>query len=105
MIEIPSTKENLSNLFNYWINLYDEKRFPDLEVVYQFVLEEEKIEYPFYLSISKGRAEYCEGQHSNPSITIYSPVSVWLDIASGKLNGTWGWLTRKYRIEGQLKYL
>jgi putative sterol carrier protein len=105
VIEIPSTKENLSNLFNYWINLYDNKRFPDLDVVYQFVLEEEKIKYLFYLSVSKGKAEYGEGQHGNPAITIYSPVSVWLDIASGKLNGTWGWFTRKYRIEGQLKYL
>ena len=105
MIELPSRKENLSILFNYWINLYDNERFPDLDVVYQFVLEEEKIEYHFYLSVSKGKAEYGEGLHSNPAITIYAPVSVWLDIASGKLNGTWGWLTRKYRIEGQLKYL
>ena len=40
MIEIPSTKENLSNFFRYWVNLYDNKRFPDFAAVYQFVLEE-----------------------------------------------------------------
>ncbi len=37
MIEIPSTKDNLSNLFRYWVNLYDNKQFPDFEAVYQFV--------------------------------------------------------------------
>jgi putative NADPH-quinone reductase/putative sterol carrier protein len=105
MIEMPSTKESLSNLFHYWINLYDNKRFPDFEAVYQFVLEEDGETYYFYLSVSEGKAEYGEGKHSNPSITIYSPVSVWLDISSGKLSGTLGWLTRKYRIEGPLYYL
>lgn len=105
MIEIPSTKDNLSNLFRYWVNLYDNKQFPDFEAVYQFVFEEGGKIYHFYLCASKGKAEYGEGEHSNPSITIYSPVSVWLDITSGKLSGVWGWLTRKYRIEGPLYYL
>ncbi len=105
MIEVPSTRENLSRLFRYWSNLYDSKRFPDFKAVYQFVLEEKGETYCFYLAVSGGRAEYGEGKHNSPSITIYSPVSVWLDIVSGKLNGTWGWLTRKYRIKGPLRYL
>ena len=105
MIKIQSTKENLSNLFRYLVNLYDKKKFPDLEVVYQFVLEEDGETYYFYLSVSGGKAEYGEGKHKSPSITVYSPVSVWLDISSGKLSGTGGWLTRKYRIEGPFHYL
>lgn len=105
MIEILSTKENLSNFFHYQVNRYDNKRFPKFEAVYQFVLQEDGKTYYFYLSVSGGKAEYGEGKHSNPTVTIYSPVSVWLDIASGKLNGTWGWLTRKYRIKGPLYYL
>ncbi len=105
MIEIPSTRDNLSNLFRYWVNLYDNERFPDFKVVYQFVLEEEGETYYFYLSVSEGKAKYGEGKHSNPSITIYSPVLVWLDITNGKLSGIYGWLTRKYRIDGPLYYL
>ncbi|MEW6619192.1 MAG: NAD(P)H-dependent oxidoreductase [bacterium] len=105
MIEIPSTKDNLSNLFRYLVNLYDNKQFPDFEAVYQFVLEEDGETYYFYLSVSGGKAGYGEGKHSNPTITIYSPVSVWLDIVSGEISGTWGWLTRKYRIKGSLYYL
>ncbi len=105
MIEIPSTKENLSKFFRYWVNLYDKKRFPNFEAVYQFVLKEKAETYYFYLSVSGGKAEYSEGKHNNPSITIYSPVSVWLDISSGKLSGILGWFTRKYRIEGPLRYL
>jgi hypothetical protein len=30
---------------------------------------------------------------------------VWLDITSGKLSGTRGWLARKYCIQGSLYYL
>lgn len=105
MIEISTTKENLANPFRYWVNLYDNKKFPDFEAVYQFVLKEGEETYHFYLSISKGKAEYGEGKHSNPSITIYSPVSVWLDIASGRISGAWAYFTRKYRIEGPLYYL
>lgn len=105
MIGMPSTKENLSNLFRYLINLYDKKRFPDFEAVWQFVLEEDGETYYFYLSVSGGKAEYGEGKHGDPTITIYSPVSVWLDITSGKLSGTWAYLTRKYRVEGPLYYL
>jgi len=105
MIEIPSTKENLSNLFHYWVNLYDNKRFPDFEAVYQFVLKEKEETYYFYLSVSGGKADWAEGKHNSPSVTIYSPVSVWLDIISGKLSGTWGYLAKKYRIEGPLHYL
>ena len=105
MIEIVSTKENLANLFRYMVNMYDSKEFPDFKAVYQFVLEEEGETYCFYLSVSGGKAEYGEGKHKFPSITIYSPVSVWLDICSGKLSGIWGWFSRKYRVVGPLYYL
>ena len=105
MIEMLSTKENLSKFFWQWSNLYDSKHFPDFEAVYQFFLEDEGETYYFYLSVSGGKAEYGEGKHKSPTITIYSPVSVWFDIASGKLSGRWGWLTRKYRIQGPLYYL
>jgi putative sterol carrier protein/putative NADPH-quinone reductase len=105
MIKLLSTKENLSTLFLYWVNLYDKERFPDFEAVWQFVFEENGEEYLLYLTVSKGKAEFGEGRHKSPSITICSPVSVWLDITSGKLNGTWGYLTRKYRIEGPLHFL
>jgi len=105
MIELLSTKENLSNFFRYWVNLYDKKRFPNFEGVYQFVLEEGEEAYYFYLSVSEGKAEHGEGKHTSPSLTIYSPVSVWFDVASGRLNGFWGWLTKKYRIKGPIYYL
>lgn len=105
MIELPSLRESLSKFFHYWSKLYDSKRFPDFEAIYQFVLKEGEKTYYFYLSVSGGKVECGEGKQDFPSITIYSPVSVWLDIASGRLSGRWGWLTRKYRIQGPLYYL
>jgi putative NADPH-quinone reductase/putative sterol carrier protein len=105
MTEIPSTRENLSKLFYYTCNLYDSKRYPDFEAIYQFVLDEKGETYCFYVTVSGGKSESAEGRHAAPSITIYAQVSVWLDVASGKLNGLWGWLTRKYRTEGPFHYL
>ncbi|MBU4189631.1 MAG: NAD(P)H-dependent oxidoreductase [Candidatus Thermoplasmatota archaeon] len=105
MIKMLSTKEILSNLFSYMVDYYDRERFPDFEAVYQFILKEGEQTFHYYISISKGKAVYHEGEHESPSIKIYSPVSVWLDIASGRLNGFWGLLTRKYRIKGPLSYL
>jgi putative sterol carrier protein/putative NADPH-quinone reductase len=87
------------------VNQYDKRRFSDFKAVYQFVLEENKETYYFYISVSQGKAEYNEGKYDNPSVTIYSPVSVWLDIASGKLNPTLAFLLRKYRIKGSLYYM
>jgi len=105
MIKTPSTKEILSILFSYLVNHYDHERFPDFEAVYQFILKEGEQTFCYYISVSKRKAEYHEGEHESPSIKIYSPVSIWLDIASGRLNGLWGLFTRKYRIEGPLSYL
>jgi len=105
MIEMVSTRENLSRFFHYWSRLYDSNGFPDFEAVYQLFLEDQGETYCFYISVSRGKAEYGEGKHKSPTITIYSPVSVWFDIASGKLRGSWGWFTRKYHIQGPLHYL
>ena len=104
-MEIRSVKENLAKLFYYTCELYDGKRYPDFEAVYQFILDEEGDVYRFHLAVAHGKAVFSEGDHDSPSLTVYSPASVWLDVASGRLNGAWGWLTGKYRIQGRLFYL
>jgi putative NADPH-quinone reductase/putative sterol carrier protein len=105
MLELSSTKENLYDLLRYCVSLYDNRRFPGFKAVYQFVFKDEGAEYFFYISVSGGKAQLSEGKHDSPSITIYAPVCVWYDVASGRLNGLWGLLTGKYRIEGPLYYL
>lgn len=105
MIEIPTTKESLSKLFYYIIKQFNVDQFPNFNGVYQFYLEENSFTYNFYIVVSEGKAEYREGIHNSPSLTIFSPVSVWYDICSEKLNGAWGWLTGKYQIKGSIYYL
>lgn len=105
MIAIPTTKDNLSDLFYYTVNLFDWKQFPNFKGVYQFRLTEANCDYDYYIEIAEGKAEYREGTHESPSITIHAPVSVWYDICNGRLNGAWGWLSGKYRIKGPLYYL
>ncbi|MGE5604720.1 MAG: flavodoxin family protein [Bacteroidota bacterium] len=105
MIKVPTTRDNLSALFNQTTNLYDYRRFPDFKAVYQFIFTEENCNYYYYLKFAEGKAEYQEGTYESPSITIYAPVYVWYDICNGRLNGVWGWFTRKYRIKGSFYYL
>jgi len=105
MMKLLTTREALKKLFDQMTYLYDEKRFPDFVAVYQFILEEEGVTYEYYLSVADNKAQYAEGKHDSPSLTVYAPVAVWFDIAGGRLNGFWGWLTKKYRIEGPMSYL
>ncbi|KAF0133286.1 MAG: isf-10 [Candidatus Saganbacteria bacterium] len=105
MLEMPAAKGVLSTLFYYLANQYDSKHFPNFAAVYQFILTESEEVYSYYISISNGKAEYFEGKHSSPTIKIHAPVSVWLDLSSGRLNGLWGFITGKYHVEGPLSYL
>lgn len=106
MLEMPDTKGVLSKLFYYLAGFYyDADKFPRLEVVYQFNLTEGSDRYNYYISIGSGKASYYEGNHSAPTVTIFASVSVWLDIAGGRLNAFWGLLAKKYRFEGSFYHL
>jgi putative sterol carrier protein/putative NADPH-quinone reductase len=105
MIKLPSTKENLSRFFTYIVDIYNKNQTPDIKAVYQFNFEENKETFHFYLTITNGKATYKEGIHDNPDIVIDTPVSIWLDVASGKLSGIRGYLTKKYHVEGPVHLL
>jgi putative NADPH-quinone reductase/putative sterol carrier protein len=105
MLEMPTAKESLGFLFRIMAEQYDDVRYPDFKAVYQFELEEDGETYCFVISIADGKAVVGEGRHESPSITMIASVAIWLDIASGRLNGAWGLITSKYRIVGPLHYL
>lgn len=105
MLDILTTKKNLNDYFYYLCNLYDKKKFSNFKAIYQFYFEEEGDIYHFNVSILDGKVEYNEGIHDNPNLTIYTPLSVWFDISSKVRNGTWAYITKKYKIKGPLRYL
>lgn len=99
-------KDDIASYFNYLVNLYDSQNYSSLTVKYQFVFTEGDVEYHYVLSISEGKAVWEEGDcETVPEITIYSPVSVWFDVSCGKLNSTLGFITKKYHVKGDIKYL
>lgn len=105
MIQIPSTRERLSTLFYYLANCYDEKRFPFLGAVYQFILTEGRQVFSYYISISDGKADSKEEQHAVPSVTVYATVKNLFKVANGSLNSYLGLLTGKLRMKGSLVHL
>ncbi|MFH1413610.1 MAG: flavodoxin family protein [Candidatus Omnitrophota bacterium] len=105
MIHLPAEKEIIEKHFHHLANLYDHQRYPNLKVIYQFVLTEKNNTYCYYISISDGESKSFPGEHPNPSIQIRSPISTWFAIVNGNLNGLWGLLTARYQIRGNPYYL
>ncbi|MEW6101555.1 MAG: NAD(P)H-dependent oxidoreductase [Candidatus Omnitrophota bacterium] len=103
-LEIPTTKEGLSNLFQFLSLRYNYKLYPSLEAVFQFILREAEEVYYYHIVISGGRAQVHEGKHISPSLRFYSTVQNWLRIITKRINVCIGLLTGKYRIDGELYY-
>lgn len=75
-----------------------------ISCVYQFNITEG---HPgqYWVKIQDGKCTTGKGKASNPSITINVKEQLWLDIASGKTNGTTAYLTKKFSAEGNTDYL
>lgn len=102
MIQFPTIKKRLDDFFFYMANCYNQRRFPELSAVYQFVLREGSNIYYYYISIGGGKADVKEGEHSSPSIKISVPVSTWFDLLNKTPKGFLGLFTGKCRIDGSL---
>lgn len=59
----------------------------------------------YYFDISGGVIEAHEGTAEAADVTITTPSDVWLDIATGKLNGAVAYMTGKFKAQGDLSIL
>ena len=50
-------------------------------------------------------ATFHEEAAENPDVVIKTPAKVWLDIARGEISGRWAFMTRKYKVKGDITLL
>jgi putative sterol carrier protein len=80
---------------------YNPKAIPEFTGIIQFNLDDER----YHVLIKDEQCKAYEGEHPEPDLTIISPKQVWLDISSGKLNGTKAYMEGQYKTEGDMNLL
>ena len=76
----------------------------DLRAAIQFaIVDEEPGRY--YIVIEDGSCSAYEGEHPSPRTTIHAPADVWLEVASGELDGAAALLSGQYRVSGDIALL
>jgi len=58
-----------------------------------------------YFSIENGKLEAVEGTCADPTMTIDTPFDLWMDIMTGKKDGSEMFMQQKYSVEGDLELL
>ncbi|MDM8518549.1 SCP2 sterol-binding domain-containing protein [Anaerolineales bacterium HSG6] len=59
----------------------------------------------YYLNIANRKCTFQEGLSQDPSLTINTPSEVWLKISRGEMNGALAFMTRKYKVTGNMGLL
>ena len=95
------TEGGMATFFAGMALQYNPKIDPELNVVFQFNLENEN----YYLIVNKGKCAAYRGSHQNPTITIITPADIWMKISTGELDGAKAYLKKFYKVEGDINLL
>ena len=75
-----------------------------LEVIYQFEVSGDE-EFTAHIKIADQQATFHEGAVDNPDVIIKTPANVWFAVARGESGGRWAFMTRKYKVKGDITLL
>ena len=75
-----------------------------VSITYQFVINKGN-EGNYYVVINDGEISTGAGTADNPTVTIAVGEQLWLDIASGKEDGTMAYFTGKFQVDGDPTYV
>jgi len=76
----------------------DPAKLAGMNAVYAFDLEGE----PYHITIKDGKGVAAPGAPENPNITITMKQDDFVDLATGKLNGTTAFMSGKLKIKGDM---
>jgi len=93
-------------LYFHFITLYYkiESNY-SLKASYQFKFSHEENNFDWYLTVDNEETHFGQGIINNPDLTIFTTLSLWLEISSKKKNATLEYIKKTYTIEGTLKIL
>lgn len=80
------------------------ERAAQTRAVIQFTFSGE-VEGSCHFKIDNGRIEAKEGASANVDLTVESPFEIWMDVTTGKSDGKWLFIRRKYKASGDQSLL
>jgi multimeric flavodoxin WrbA/putative sterol carrier protein len=83
---------------------FNPKEAEGLKVTYQFEVSGDE-QFTAHIRIADREATFHEGAVENPDVVIKTPAKVWLAVARGEISGRWAFMTRKYKIKGDITLL
>ena len=83
---------------------FNAKAAEGVRAIYQFEISGDE-EFTAHIRIADQEATFHEEAADNPDVVIKTPAKVWLDIARGKISGRWAFMTRKYKVKGDITLL
>ena len=97
---MPSTASEVFSEINARIAA-DPSKTAGMNAVYAFDLTGEQ-PGQYHISIKDGAADVGEGSPENPNITIAMKSEDFIDLATGKLDGTMAFMSGKIKIKGDM---
>jgi putative sterol carrier protein len=83
---------------------FNPERAAQTKAVMQFTFSGE-VEGSCHFKIENGTIEAKEGATANADLIVTSPFEVWMDVTTGKSDGKWLFMKRKYKASGDLSLL
>jgi len=104
LIDSDGVGDQVRDLLAQLAGVFSAEAAGDLEAVFQFEIPDEDPGH-YFLKIGEGVCGAYEGVHASPTLTIHAPAQIWLDVCSGKLDGTAAYMSGQYRVSGDLSML
>jgi putative sterol carrier protein len=103
MAEQPGSVRDLFRAMPQYAN---HEAIQDVSKTIQFNITEDSVETEhYYLDVRDGQVQTHEGTAADPDVTIITPAEVWMDIATGQINGAVAFMTGKFKATGDLTVL
>ncbi|MHA1465325.1 MAG: NAD(P)H-dependent oxidoreductase [Candidatus Heimdallarchaeaceae archaeon] len=103
MKNLPTPLEVLENMFSYIIENYPAKEEKE-EGTIQFFLAHKGEEIECYIEANSKELIFSEGIIKNPTVTLWSTLYNWLDLAANRLNPVKGVMTKKLKFKGDTSF-
>ena len=101
MVPRPDSIETYMTIMRFGFN---SPAAADIKAVLQFKFSGE-VEGSCYFTIEKGTIEARLGTADKPDLTVEAPFELWMDIVTGKADGTQMFLEGKYQADGDISLM